>query len=459
MNWPEATSVALFLGGTLAIVALWHGRIRAAEDRRLLSELQAAKEQGSDRPIAQHPQVNPYLCLGCSSCVRACIQGSVLAIVHGRACLVRASRCMGCGCCERACPIGALTVSLGDTRSRTDIPVLSDDLETSVPRVFIAGELGGIALIHHAMEQGTQVVHTIHCRLRAEQVRSGGQGPVDVLIVGCGPAGIAAALTARHLKLSYRVIDQSGLGGTVRKYPRNKLTMTQPIELPLVGRLKRTEYTKEELLELWEGLVRRTGIVIDSGISFTDLAPQPGGTFAAQTSDGPVHCHYVILALGRRGTPRRLGVPGEESERVLYQLADAASYSNEALLVVGGGDSAIEAATALAVQPGNRVTMSYRRQAFFRIKPKNEERIGQFMADGRVCVHFNSQVKGIEPGRVAIELQDGEGPRQIGLAANYVFVFAGGDPPYPLLKKIGIRFNGESEPEPDAVAAGARARA
>lgn len=457
MGGPLACAITLFLSGALLIVALWQRRIRAAEDRRVYQELQASKQAGLDRAIAQHPHINPYLCLGCSCCVRACHEGSVLGLIQGRVCVVRASRCVGCGCCAEACPIGAVIVGLGDTRSRTDIPILSDELETSVPGVFIAGELGGIALIYHAMRQGVQAAEEIGRRLRSDDPCDDEADFFDLLIVGCGPAGLAAALVAQHLQIRYLVVDQGDLGGTVRKYPRNKMTMTQPIELPFVGRLKRTQYTKEELLELWEDLVRKTGIAIQKNTKFAGLTRQPDETFLAETSEGTIHCRYVILGLGRRGTPRRLGVPGEESENVLYQLEDAASHTNEDILVVGGGDSAIEAAVALAAQPGNRVTMSYRKQAFFRIKQKNEERIAALQSEGRVKVLFNSQVKKIEPGRVAVEIRQEEGSRGVEVAATYVFVFAGGEPPYPLLKKIGIRFNGEDERAAEPVAATARA--
>jgi thioredoxin reductase len=451
MNWPLAVGVASFLCSVLLAVAIWQHRIRGAADRRLLEQLQECRAEGSDRPIAQHPQINPYLCVGCFSCVRACPEGNVLAVVQGKARLMRASRCVGYGYCQDACPVGALTVGLGDVQSRSDIPVLSPELETSVPGIFIAGELGGIALIRHAMQQGSQVVRTISDRLGARDGARSEQRPIDVLIVGSGPAGIAAALQAKHIGISYLVIDQNDLGGTVRKYPRNKLTMTQPIELPFIGRLRRTEYTKEELLRLWEDIIRKARVEIRPSVRLLGLTRQPDQTFSAETSEGTFNCRYVVLALGRRGTPRRLDVPGEESAHVLYQLADAAGYTNEDILVVGGGDSAIEAATALAVQPGNCVTLSYRRHAFFRLKQRNEERITRFLSEGRVRVLFNSQVKSVEPGSAIIEVEEAGGVQEITIRADHVFVLVGGEPPYPLLKKIGIRFNGENEQKGECI--------
>ncbi len=453
MNWPLAVGVTSFLCSVLLAVALWQHRIRSAEDRRLLAQLQESTTRGAEQPIGQHPHINPYLCLGCSSCVRACIEGNVLAIVEGRARLVHASHCVGDGHCQEVCPVGALTVGLGDIRSRPDIPILSGELETSVPGVFIAGELGGLALIRHAMQQGSQVMRTIGNRLRSHGVPHEGRGPSGVLIVGCGPAGLAAALQAQHLGICHMVIDQNDLGGTVSKYPRNKLTMTQPFEVPFLGRLKRPQYTKEELLSLWEAAVRKARIEVRPHVTLIGLERQPDQTFLANTSAGRIHCRYVVLALGRRGTPRRLGVPGEESAHVLYQLTDATGYTHQDILVVGGGDSAIEAATALAVQPGNRVRLSYRRAAFSRIKQRNEERITTFQAEGRMEVLFNSQVKSIQPGSAILQIEESGAVREIPVRANYVFVLAGGEPPYPLLKKIGIRFHGEKGAEAPGVPA------
>ncbi len=445
MDSSLATGIAAFLGIVLLAVALWQHMIRRAEDRRLLEQLRESTAQGADQPTAQHPRINPYLCLGCSSCVRACPEGNVLAVVQGRARLVRASRCVGYGYCQEACPVGALTVGLGDIQSRPDIPILSAELETSVSGIFIAGELGGLALIRHAMQQGSQVVRTIGDRLRAQDAAHKGQCPHDVLIVGCGPAGIAAALQAKELGIRCLVIDQSDLGGTVRKYPRNKLTMVQPLALPFLGRLRGPQYTKEQLLTLWEKVIRKAQIEIRFQVTLIGLERQPDQTFLAQTSAGPIACRFIVLALGRRGTPRRLGVPGEESEHVLYQLADAAGYTGCSILIVGGGDSAIEAATALAVQPGNRVTLSYRRSAFVRLKQRNEERIARFSSEDRVHVLFNSQVRRIEPGSAVLQIGEANNVRETTIRADYVFVLAGGEPPYPLLKTIGVRFNGEPE--------------
>jgi len=452
MDWYLTIGIVGFLAASFMVLGFWHRAIQRAHDQRLTKIIHDAEQEGLNQALTQHPHVDRYRCLGCGSCVRACPEKSVLALVEGKSCMVHASHCVGYGHCAQACPVGALTVGLGDTSSRPDIPILSKDLETSVHGVFIAGELGGIGLIRNAISQGIQVIETIAGQLHENKIAPGDRDIIDVLIIGCGPAGIAAALKALELGLSYKLIAQDDVGGTVRKYPRKKLVLTQPVDLPMYGRMKRTQYMKEELIELWESIFLDMGIEFLPYVKFTDLDLSDDGSLLATTSAGVFHCRNLVLVLGRRGTPRRLGVPGEASERVLYQLVDAADYTHQDLLVVGGGDSAIEAAQALAAQPGNRVTLSYRRHAFFRIKQRNRERIESLRQDGTVEVLFNSQVKKIESKQalLAIETEGGGQACERIIPSDHVFVFAGGEPPYPLLKKIGVRFGGASDSEEQA---------
>jgi thioredoxin reductase len=329
---------------------------------------------------------------------------------------------------------------------RSDIPLLSEDLETSVPGVFIAGELGGIGLIRHAINQGVRVSTTIARRMRRRGISKGGRDPVDLLVVGCGPSGIAAALKARELDLSVTVIDGSGLGGTVSRYPKNKLTLTHPVTLPIYGRMRRSQYSREELIDIWKTAFAKADLQVQGGVLFREVFPDDEGCLRVVSSTGEIRSRALILALGRRGTPRRLNVPGEQAEHVLYRLADAQHFQHQAILVVGGGDSAVEAALSLADQPGNRVTLSYRRQAFFRIKPFNRDRLETYQAQGRLEVLLRSEVKEIFPDQVRLVVSREEDAVQDDrvMDAKSVFILAGGIPPYEMLKKIGVRFGGSS---------------
>ncbi|MFQ5845397.1 MAG: NAD(P)-binding domain-containing protein [Planctomycetota bacterium] len=436
MVWVTVWVVAI-----LVYLAVWQRRIEGRRRERIVAEIREARALGADRAVGQYPRVDPFRCIGCAVCVRACPEKGVLGMVNGVACLVRPAGCVGHGACQDACPVGALSVDLHDLASRPDIPRLTADLETTIPGLYIAGELGGLALIRHAIDQGARAVGSIADKMNGTATPP---GIADVLVVGAGPSGLSATLKAIERDLSYVTIDQDDIGGTVRKYPRRKLALVQPVALPLDVRLRRREYVKEELIDIWERVIERHGVAIRSGVKLLGVA-RPNGHFESQTTAGPIRSRAVVLALGRRGTPRKLGVPGEEHEKVLYQLVDAAACRAERHLVVGGGDSAIEAATALAEQPGNEVTLSYRRAGFFRLKARNTERIRKYAELGRVHVLLASHVERIEPDRVHLRVE-GDTPAsasRVSLPNDRVFVFAGGEPPFPLLKRIGIGFGAE----------------
>ncbi len=397
-----------------------------------------ASKLGIDRALAQFPYVDSTACIGCAACVLACPEGDVLGIVGGTAVVINGLRCVGHGLCETACPVGAIEVGLGDLKSRADIPSLGPDYESSIPGLFVVGELGGLALFKNAVVQGGHVGRRL-----AERSRSPGQNDpkvMDVVVVGAGPAGLSAALTGLEHGLRVVVLEQeSHLGGTVLHYPRRKLVLVQSVDLPLSTHLRGAEYSKEELLALLEGLIARAGLPLRFGQRVTDVRREDGG-FVVQTAESEVRARFVVLALGRRGTPRKLQVPGEDLPKVMYKLIDAESYQNQKILVVGGGDSAIEAAIGLARQRGNEVTLSYRKERLVRIKQKNEQRFERLVASGMVKPAFSTEVIDVSPGSVRLRAESGimEVPNDV------VFIFAGGDPPFALLNRIGVKFGGEA---------------
>lgn len=390
---------------------------------------------GADKAVAQHPQIDELTCIGCGACVAACPEGSVLGIVGGKAVIINGLKCVGHGLCAEACPVEGITVGLGDLSKRDDIPMMDEHSQTNIPGVYIAGELGGLALIKNAISQGEKVVNHIAASIKPSQDNS----VADVLIVGAGPAGLSAALTSKKHNLSFKVFDQQGAGGTILQYPRKKLVMTKPVEIPLFGTLTKPEYLKEELLEIWEKVEKQFGINPFTPEKLIDIK-KPNGYFEIISQNKVEKAQTVVLALGRRGTPRKLGVPGEEQSKVMYKLMDAESYTDNHILVVGGGDSAIEAAMGLARQKGNIVTLSYRKEKFFRIKTRNEQRINEMITAKKINVMFESHVKEINKTNVLLFKDE----QEINLPNDYVFVFAGGEPPFDLLKKIGIQFGQEN---------------
>lgn len=447
MTWLEPSvlwSVSFLVTACIVVPYAFGFRRRVSSDRVRKEE---AVRLGVDRPTAQYPVIDPARCIGCGTCVDACPEGDVLGVVAGMATVVNGLKCIGHAKCQEACPVGAIEVGLGDLRSRPDIPLLDDWGETTVPGLFIAGELGGLALVKNAVSQGARAVGRIAQRCRRAGPR--GREVLDVLIVGGGPAGTAAAATAVEHRLSHVVLEkEADLGGTIFHYPRRKLVLVQSVDIPLWGHMKGAEYTKERILEILQGLVARFRIDVRFGERVTDVK-KSGGLFSVRTEKATYVSRFVVLALGRRGTPRALGVSGEELSKVMYQLQDAESYTGQKILVVGGGDSAVEAALGLARQRGNTVTLSYRREKLVRIKRKNEERILALFREGRVRPLLGSEVVGIQTERVTLQ-RAGE---RVELANDYVFVFAGGEPPFGFLRQIGVRFGGEPLTVPKTISA------
>ena len=428
----------LALGLTAAVFALYLRRFRRRGALAETAKSEAAR-LGIDRPRGQYPYVDPYICAGCAGCVEACPEGDVLGVVGGVAVIVNGLRCIGIAHCQEACPVGAIQVGLGDVLSRDDMPILGEDLESSVPGVFIAGELGGLSLVRNAVAQGRRAMERIAELAAATPPPGGGGGElVDVAIVGAGPAGLSAGVAAVEAGLSHIILErEASLGGTVYKYPRRKLVLTQPVDFGRCGGLDRQEYEKEDLLEIFGGVVRQADLRLVYGRPLEDVE-RHDGYFEIHAGNDRHRARFVLLALGRRGTPRRLGVPGEELPKVMYQLMDAASYEDQRILVVGGGDSAVEAAIALARQESNRVSLSYRKEKLVRIKSKNQAAVDRLISAGRIEPIFSSRVARISPHSVSLESPGGAAE----LANDYTFIFAGGVPPFGLLRRIGVSFGG-----------------
>ena len=425
MTLSDLLFAALYLL-PLIIVMVWYVRRHRRHEAAHVATWQSSVEAGLTEPASLHPVIDPRRCLGSKACVTACPEHAI-GIIGGKGQFVNPASCIGHGACKTACPHDAIQLVFGTAKRGMDIPQINPNFETNVPGIFIAGELGGMGLIRKAVEQGRQAIDSI-AKLK------GSKQAYDVVIVGAGPAGISASLGAMEKKLRFVTVEQEdAFGGTVYHYPRNKVVMTAPVQLPIIGKMKFGEVSKEKLLEFWQGVLKQTGLKINFFERMETVRPDGQG-FIVKTSKQEYRTRTVLLTIGRRGTPRKLGVPGEEQPKVVYRLIDPEQYRQQRVLVVGGGDSALEAALSIADEPGTSVALSYRSEAFARVKEKNRKRLEDAEKGGRVQVLLKSNVKQIEAGRVILD-QDG---KRIELRNDAVIVSAGGVLPTPFLKEIGI---------------------
>lgn len=414
----------------IVLLAIWgiYIAIRRRRDGCSRAVRDAAVEAGLFEPASLHPKFDPARCRGCGACVKACPEGNVIGIINGKAALIEPSECIGHGACKASCPFGAISLVFGTETRGIEIPNVQPNFETNVPGVFIAGELGGMGLIRNAIEQGRQAVGSI-----SKLDGLGRNDRLDLVIVGAGPAGLSASLAARERRLQTVTIEQDSLGGTVAHFPRGKIVMTAPVTLPIVGKVGFRETTKEMLLGFWQKIMREHKLPIRFEERVERVSPVAGG-FQITTTRGAYQSRAILLAIGRRGTPRRLEVPGEDLPKVVYRLSDPAQYRGKRVLVVGGGDSAIEAAVSIAAEKGTTVTLSYRGDAFTRCKVKNRNAADEAVRTGRLTLLFKSKVRKIDVASVDIE-QNGQALRT---GNDAVIVCAGGILPTSFLTSIGV---------------------
>ena len=413
----------------LLILGVYAGA-KAWKERKFRQFQRQELEAGLTEPASLHPIIDKNQCIGCGACITACPEHNVLGIIRRKAELIGPTHCIGHGACKTSCPMDAISLVFGTEKRGMDIPFISPNFETNVPGIFIAGELGGMGLIRNAVTQGKQALNAISTRKHG---RNGNAKLLDVVIIGAGPAGFTASLTAMELRLNAVTVEQETLGGTVSHYPRGKIVMTAPVVLPLVGKVSFRETTKEALLKFWQDVEKRTKVKINYQERVEGIQ-RKGSHFEVKTTKNTYSTRNVLLAIGRRGTPRKLGVPGEESSKVVYRLIDPEQYRGKHVLVVGGGDSAMEAAVSISQEADTVVTISYRSEAFSRAKQKNRNKVDKAAKAGRLKVLLKSNVKSIEEKQVCIE----HNGTITALRNDAIIVCAGGILPTGFLKEIGI---------------------
>jgi thioredoxin reductase/Pyruvate/2-oxoacid:ferredoxin oxidoreductase delta subunit len=398
-----------------------------------------------EAPLRAHVRMD--ICVGCGACAHACPEPGAIT-VRNKLAIVDAALCKGHGECVEACPVQAVTLSRGAAANRVVVPALDAHFQTNVPGLYIVGELGGRGLIKNAINEGRIAIEHVAATRAPHPVDD---EVFDVAIVGAGPAGLSAGLEAVRLRLRYVVLEQGSIADSVRKYPRHKLLLAEPVNIPIYGKLWVADASKEALLQVWEKAVERAGLSVLTGRRVEAIERAEHALIVKIADGSRFLARTVLLAMGRRGTPRRLGVTGEDSAKVVYDIAEMEEFKGRRVLVVGGGDSAIESAVGLAQQPDTSVTLSYRKAAFDRVKARNKEKLDALVATQRVSLLLNSQVKEI---RDDVVLLDVAGQPTI-LPNDDVVVRIGGNPPQAMLDRIGVRMVEKDLGLPNAQALGA----
>ncbi len=420
------------LGILIVGVILYYIRKQKHKTQLVTEKIDTAINDGTYEPVSLYPVVDTSRCINSGACIKACPEHDILGIQNGKATIINAAQCIGHGACFRACPVEAISLWIGTERRGVELPHVSPDFETNVPGIFIAGELGGMGLIRNAVTQGREAVESI-----VKKIDRNHSAEYDLVIVGAGPAGISASLAAKKAGLKTLTVEQDTLGGTVFTYPRSKVIMTHPMDLPLYGKVKLKETSKDELLNLWQKVLGENNITIKENTK-VEAINRRDNLFEIETLAGEkISSKTVLLALGRRGTPRKLGVEGEMSQKVAYRLLEPELIQNKKVLVVGGGDSAVESALLLANE--NKVTLSYRSEKFSRLKTKNSELIKNAALTGLVDIQYSTEVIAINEKQV--HLINKITNENMTIDNDMVYIFAGGELPNGFLKKCGIQVN------------------
>jgi thioredoxin reductase/NAD-dependent dihydropyrimidine dehydrogenase PreA subunit len=375
----------------------------------------------------RHPAINTSICVGCGTCVLSCQEKDTLYLINGKSALVNPFACKSHGDCERQCPTGALQLVEYGKRMKVHIPEVDDHFQSSVKGIYIVGVLSGAGLIKEAINQGRAAVNHIMRDVYPDNLP-------NVVVVGAGPAGLSAFLSCRKFGLPSLCLEKENTANTIRNFPKKKILMAEPVDMPIYGPLWVGDTTREKLLEAWERILEKTGVDITIGSQLEHIRGSDGN-FIVTASGQEYSCQKVILALGNRGVPRKLKVSGEDGDNVFYNLLDAKEFSGTSVTISGAGDSAVEAALSL-MQQQCRINIVLRGDGFPRVKAKNREKIVQAIENKNITAFYNSRVAAIDSNTISIE--DSLSGQSHNLPNDHVFVMIGGELPFQLLEKIGI---------------------
>lgn len=387
--------------------------------------------------------INDDRCTGCDACVMVC-PTDVLELQKNKSRVARFGDCIQCEQCANVCPTNALVMHYeGTSAPPVLVPDLDEYYQSKVPGLYLLGEAAGKPLVKNAVNLGRAVIeHALRSGLKpgALSAQSSDRLPcVDVIIIGSGPAGLSAALSCVQRKLSYVVIEKDAfVASTIARYPKGKKVMAEPYDVRCVGLLPVWDASKEKAIEEWNRILTQVGLDIRMREAVEGVRREPDGTFSVKSDKGSYRGQRVLLCIGTRGKPRKLGIPGEDQAFVQPLLDDPDLYSGKTVLVVGGGDSAVEAAISLAAPHlRNKVILSYRGKSFNRVKARNRQDLDQAVNQQRVLLLLGSVVQNFERNNAVLKLQDG---RTRPIPVHQAFVLIGGDPPVKWLESMGIAY-------------------
>ena len=428
MTWV----VPLALGGVAILVMAVFTMVSSRKRHRAI----VAPAPAAGPRILVH-DINDDRCTGCDACVAVC-PTNVLDLVANKSRVIAFHECIQCEQCMFACPTEALVMyPQGGTPPMLKVPEIDENFQTAVVGQYLIGEVAGKPLVKNAANLGRAVIeHMLQTGMQTGAL-GGGETNVDVAIVGSGPGGLSAALTCIQKGLSYVVLEKEQMiASTISRYPKGKLVMAEPYDTLNMSLLPVFDAGKEQLIPIWSEVIERVGLKIKQGESVETVARGADGIFDVRTTVASYRAQRMVLSIGTRGKPRTLQVPGENLPKIYSLLEDPDDWRGKSVLICGGGDSACEAALALA-DAGAKVMISYRGKGFNRAAPKNKSAMEAYASQGRIKAKLGSQVVNFEADTVTLGLSDGSQKRYPNHAA---FVLIGADPPIAWLEKMGVRF-------------------
>jgi thioredoxin reductase len=439
------------------------------DDGRIKLTKEQLEKYDPDGPNYPHPVVITERCIGCHACVDACPH-DVLAIVNGVSTPIARDQCMEDTACQVECPVNPKACIVVNTNKKIPprkVPNRDASFMTNVPGCYIIGDVSGTPLIKNATNEGTDCIKAIH-----EELRNGTQpepkSNVEVAIIGIGPAGLSAAITAQQLGLKYVGIEQDKVLATIEAYPANKYVFFKPETMEPRGgvRPEGMGAQREAILDEWTRVMKETGVQINEMESCKSIKKaEDGDYFVVQTVQGmekkkvTYNACRVVLALGNRGTPMKLRVEGEEmkvtrdgkiEDKVKYKLTDPEEYKRKRVIIVGAGNSAIEAAVDLvATRQGdkitfrpdseiNDVTLVIRSDMKNDLKFGNKLQVYDCIDEGKIKVFFGTSIKAIKDDEVVLQNARTEEVKAT-VPNDYIFAMIGGDRPTKFLEAIGIK--------------------